>query len=303
MKKLKLINLLFAAMLITCCATVNAQEEAEEEKPDVPEKTVQLKYFNRFNQMQWLQVESQTKTGKKTEPRANASLRVYLDSIAETNLLGKLNTGSSSKGRVIIPPALKGSWDASGTHEFIVIEEATGKDEEETSYSLAIQKAKLAIDTSSDGETRTITVTATRLEDGEWVPAPDVEMKVGVERLGGVLSGGDEETYTTDSSGIVTLEFSRKDLPGNEKGVINLMARVDDNEYHGNLSVKMPVPWGVVTKADTGFFNQRTLWAKSSRAPYWLMFIAYGIIAGVWGTLIYLVFQLIRVIRMGKSVS
>jgi len=117
------------------------------------------------------------------------------------------------------------------------------------------------------------------------------------------MTGGEEETYTTDSSGVVTFEFVRKDLPGNEKGLINLVARVDDNEYHGNLSAKMSTPWGVVTKADTGFFDQRTLWAKSSRAPYWLMFIAYGIILGVWGTLIYLVFQLIKVIRMGKAAS
>ncbi len=32
----------------------------------------------------------------------------------------------------------------------------------------------------------------------EWVPAADVDMKVGINRLGGILSAGEEAIYTTD---------------------------------------------------------------------------------------------------------
>ncbi len=301
MKKLNLNKIIFLGLgLLLSFTPIKAQEE-EQEKPDVPEQVVKLRYFNQSNSLQWLQVESQLKTGKKVEPRQNAALRIYLDSLSEENLLAKVNTGKAGKAKVTIPPAMKDLWDANGMHEFIVIEEPATKDAEETSYTLEIQKAKIAIDTTSDEETRNITVTVTKLENGEWVPAPEVEMKIGVVRLGGILSAGEDETYTTDSSGTVAVEFTRKDLPGDEKGVISLMARVDDNETLGNLSVKTNAPWGVATTVDDTFFSQRTLWAKSSRAPYWLMFLAYGIIAGVWGTLIYLVFQLIKVIRMGKA--
>ena len=301
MKKRKLNKLIIACLgLLLFALPVRAQEE-EPEEPEATEQVIRLRYFSQANSLQWLQVESQFKTGKKYETRPNATVRVYLDSLSDETLLAKTNTGSSGKTRVTLPPQLKERWDASGTHEFIVMEDPASEDGEESEYSLEVQKGKIVIDTTSDEETRNITVTVTKLENGEWVPAPEVEMKIGVERLGGILTAGEDETYTTDSSGIITVEFIHKELPGDEKGLISLVARVDDNEMLGNMLVKTSAPWGVATTADDSFFEQRSLWARSSKAPYWLMFLAYGIIAGVWGTLLYLVFQLVKVIRMGKT--
>src|SRR6185436_20615217 len=120
---------------------------------------------------------------------------------------------------------------------------------------------KITIDTLADAEARTITVSVSALIGGEWVPAKDVEMKVGVARSGGsILSAGDEETYTTDSTGIVTAEFKRDSLPGDQKGNIILAAKVEDNDQYGNLLVEKAVPWGVALKPEKNFFDQRTLW-------------------------------------------
>ncbi|MER3499590.1 MAG: hypothetical protein C4308_13655 [Chitinophagaceae bacterium] len=44
--------------------------------------------------------------------------------------------------------------------------------------------------------------------------------------------------------GIATGEFKRDGLPGDAKGMITLVARVEDNEELGNLITEMPVPWG-----------------------------------------------------------
>ncbi len=126
-------------------------------------------------------------------------------------------------------------------------------------------------------------------------------MKIGVKRHGGILSAGDDATYTTDSSGILTVEFKRDSLPGDVKGNIILTARVDDNEFFGNLQVEKIVPWGEVTKIDDSFFNKRTLWTTRSRTPFWLLFMAYTIILGVWGTLVYLIFQLFRIKKLGRT--
>src|SRR5436190_3674815 len=99
----------------------------------------------------------------------------------------------------------------------------------------------------------------------EWIPAKDVEMKVGISRMGGVLSAGDEATYTTDSSGSVTVEFKKDSLPGDEKGNIILAAKVENNDQYGNLFVEKTVPWGISKKSDNTFFKQRTLWSTRSR--------------------------------------
>ncbi|HEY0731132.1 MAG TPA: hypothetical protein VGD33_01840 [Chitinophagaceae bacterium] len=305
MKKLKQFKpflLLLAATLVALTSNLFGQDEKAEE-PEAPEKLVKLRYFNQDNNLQYILVESQLKTGKKIEPRPQVAIKLYLDSIGTDRLIAAMNTGTSGKAKVIIPPAMKETWDAASKHSFIVVETPAEKDAAEVTTSFDIEKAKLSIDTSYEEGVRSVTVKVMRLENGEWLPANEVEMKVGVERLGGILTGGGEETYTTDSSGMVTLEFTRTGIPGNEKGDIVLMARVDDNEYFGNLQLKRTVPWGVATKVNTHFFDQRTLWSTRQNAPIWLMLLAYSIMASVWGVLIYLVIQLFRIKKLGKAAA
>jgi hypothetical protein len=138
-------------------------------------------------------------------------------------------------------------------------------------------------------------------ENNDWVPAKDVEMKIGVGRQGGVLSAGDEATYTTDSTGSIEVEFKKANLPGDVKGNFVVMAKVEDNEQYGNLVVEKTVPWGTQLKPDTGFFDQRTLWSTRFRTPFWLLFLVYAIVIGVWGTIIYLVWQIVKINKLGKA--
>ena len=138
-----------------------------------------------------------------------------------------------------------------------------------------------------------------KLEHNEWMPAADVELKVGIQRFGGLIPAGDEETYTTDSTGKVTAEFKREGLPGDEHGTIILAAKVEDNDQFGNLLIQKKAAWGVARKIDHNFFDQRTLWSTRFKTPYWLLFIAYSIIIGVWGTLIYLIRQVVKIIKLG----
>jgi hypothetical protein len=144
-------------------------------------------------------------------------------------------------------------------------------------------------------------VNVSALEGGEWIPAKDVEMKVGVNRLGGILSVGDEETYTTDSTGTVSAEFKKDSLPGDQQGNIILVAKVEDNDKYGNLLIEKTVPWGLAITPQKNFFDQRTLWSTRYRTPLWLLFIAYSIVIGVWGTIIYLVAQIVKIGKLGKA--
>ena len=176
-----------------------------------------------------------------------------------------VTTDKNGKAKSFLPPSLKAAWEASPLHKFIAV--ATGK-EEETTAELEIIKSKIKIDTAIEEGTRRITVQVMKYENSEWVPANEVEMKVGIQRLGGILSAGDEETYTTDSSGTVNVELTKDSLPGDEKGNMVLVAKVEDNDQYGNLLVQKTVPWGVALKTDKSFFDQRTLWTTRFRTPY-----------------------------------
>lgn len=278
-----LLFFVFAMSLLT--RPLAAQEEGK--------KIVKLHYVNSNNSVQYLLLESMLKKGKVLSPITHQSYKIYLDS-AGINLISNLKTDETGKAKAFIPPSLKAVWDASSQHTFIVM-----AGDEEVISDFVITKAKITLDTSNADGVRNITVSVLKMEDTKWVPAADVEMKVGIQRLGGILSAGEEDNYTTDSSGTVMVEFKRDKLPGDQKGNLLLVAKVEDNELFGSLIAEKKALWGVAAKVETGFFDQRTLWSTRFRTPYWLLFMAYSIIIGVWGTLFYLIRQVIEIIKLG----
>jgi hypothetical protein len=244
--------------------------------------------------MQYLILKSILKKGKLQTPQPNKSYQLFLDSSDASNLIANVKTDASGSAKAFLPVLLKEKWAAKSSHTFIV---KAGDEELITDYS--ISKAKITIDTASSEGIKSITVTVLKQDGSEWLPAPDVEMKVGIQRLGGVLSAGDEETYTTDSSGSVTVEVKKDNLPGDNKGNIILIAKAEENDLYGNLQIEKAAPWGIKQTVDSSFFNKRTLWSTRFRTPFWLLFIAYSIVLSVWGTLIYLIFQLIKIKKLG----
>ena len=295
MKKLKINKylLLLSVLLTSFVINVIAQVTPVEQK-----EIVKLHYFNSNNSLQYLLLESILKTGKKIEPQTNKAFTLFLDKNQPENLIDKVLTDKNGKAKAIIPPQLKTLWDSSSQHTFILVAEATGK-KEETSSEFTITKAKISIDTLSTDGVKNITVQVMKYENNQWIPAKEIEMKIGVERLGGILSAGDEQTYTTDSTGTATSEFKKDSLPGDQQGNFMLIAKVEDNDELGNLIIEKRVPWGVAMKPDNNFFSQRTLWSTRFRTPIWLLFMAYSIIIGVWGTIIYLVFQIVKIKKLG----
>ncbi len=274
--------------------SVCAQNEAV-----VTEKQLKLYYVNSNNSLQYLVVQTNLKTGKNIAPNKNVSVQLYLDSNSTTNLIGKFITDAEGKGKAFLPPSLKSVWDASSLHKFIAVPEYGGK-EEVSPTEIEITKARITLDTASSDGVRSISVKVERNENDKWVPVKDVELKIGVQRLGGILPAGETATYTTDSSGTAKVDLKKDSLPGDEKGNLLLVAKVEDNEFFGNLIIEKNANWGVPTTIDNTFFNQRTLWTTRFKTPYWLLFMAYSIVIGVWGTLIYLVMQFFRLRKIGR---
>jgi hypothetical protein len=295
LKRNKLVFLLLPFLFILLTNRVMAQEDSV-----AAEELVKLKYFNDNNGTQYLILENSLKTGKKVEMLNNKVFQLYLDSNATGNLIGKVTTDKKGKAKSFIPPSLKAIWDASPTHKFIAV--AAGK-ETENAAELEIAKAKIQIDTVSAEGVRSITVQVMHFENNAWVPANEVEMKVGIQRHGSILSAGEEATYTTDSTGSVTVELNKDSLPGDLKGNYILAARVEDNDLFGNLEVEKTVPWGIAVKADHSFFEKRALWTTRFKTPLWLLFMAYSIVIGVWGTIFYLIFQMVKIKKLGVAHS
>ena len=294
---MKTLNKIVAGILVSCFSFFSVGVLAQDEKPEV---LVTYRYFVKNHSFQYLLVQTKIKRNKKLEVKPGVVLNLYLDEKAPENAIAKVRTNEKGEAKAVLPPSLKAIWDSSSTHKFLAIMEATSL-EEETTTELEITKAKIVLDTVNEDGVRSVTAQVLALENGEWLAAPDVELKIGVRRMGGDIKIGEEETYTTDSLGQAAGEFKIDSLPADDaKGNIVLVAKTEDNEKYGNMLVEKTVPWGTYFTRGSNF-DKRSLWATRDKTPIWLLLMAYSIMIAVWGVIIYLIVQLIKIKKLGKD--
>lgn len=270
-------------------------QEATEVSPTI----LGLRYFLPQTKVPYILVTTKKKVGRKFEPVSNVTVQVYVNETTESNLLGTVTTAGNGEGKIAFPASFKNIWDAQDELKFVAAS-VPAKGEESLSADLTIKKAILVIDTLNNGETRSVTAQLQEKSGDVWVPVKEIEMKLGVKRMLQNLSVGDEATYTSDSAGTASAVFMRDSIPGDKKGTIILVAQVEDNDVYGNLTAEKAVTWGKPVVVTNQFWH-RSLWSTGDRAPYWLLFLALSIVAGVWGTFIYLILQLLKIRKLGKD--
>jgi hypothetical protein len=262
------------------------------------ELILKIGYYKPVDNLPYLKISATEKVDRKFIPQKDITASVYIGEEIAGGLLEKIKTDKNGEYKIFIPASFKSTWESASTFSFIAVTEAT-KIFQSTKSEMSVTKAKIELDTSSADGAKSITVKVNELKEAEWRPAKNVELKIAVRRSLGNLPVGDEESYTTDSTGSATAEFKRDSLYGDEKGNYTIIARTEDNDVYGNIFTEKIVNWGVVPVQDKSFY-QRSLWATRSRTPIWLLALAYSIIAGVWGTLIYLVRELLKIKKLGK---
>jgi hypothetical protein len=253
-------------------------------------------YVNSNNQLQYLKATAKTKVNGKFTLVPGIVVTAYIKEDSPQNLLGKSTTNEKGEAFIYLTPGVKDIWMSSPQQHFVVASDA-GMGFSAATGEVDMTKAKLQIDTA---EGRSVVVRLLQMVKGNWVPAKEVDVKLAIKRMGGDLNISDAPTYTTDSAGSFSVDFKRENLPGDEHGNLSLVASVDDNDTYGTLSAERTVPWGVY-EPWVSDFDKRTLYARRGRAPIWLDFMAYSIIAVVWGSLIFLLYQLGRIRKLGRA--
>jgi len=134
---------------------------------------------------------------------------------------------------------------------------------------------------------KTVTVTATTLDNGKEIPVAGETVSVFVPRMFSNLMIGD---ITLDDTGTGTLEFP-SDLPGGKEGNLTIVAAFIDNATYGNVEKREVIHWGVPT--DYLPTSHRALWTQ--RAPRWMIYTLSVLLAGVWGHYFFAIISLIRI--------
>jgi hypothetical protein len=260
-----------------------------------------LNYHSLNNKLPYLTVSAKFRNEKVIETVKGMKVKVYITEVAEENLLSTVVTDNKGQAKLIIPVSAKETWDSQPKHAFIAVSEETPAFAE-TQAEIEITKSRILIDTTTTEEgKRALSVQVMELGEEGWVPAADVELKIGVNRLGSLLPISEEESYTTDEEGMVEAAYERLNLPSSEEnGNLVLAVKVEDNDNYGNLITETTLPWGTYLKA-VDITDQRSLWGTRDKTPLWLLFMAYTLALGVWGTIVYLVYQIIRIKKLGKT--
>ena len=291
MKKNNYKFILVAVLFSIMATTVIAQDG------DKKDLMLSVSYFNNNNKTQYLVAHTKCKIDGKFLPIPAIEISFYItNDSSESHFLGKSITNDKGEAPLMIPATAQSEWTKSTKQSFVVVSKAT-KVFDQTKASSDIVKAKLKIDTTSD---RKINVTFLELKDTSWTIVKGVELKVAIKRLGGDLNVSETQTYTTDSTGAISADFKRDSLPGDLNGNLTLIAKVEDNDTYGNLTVEEQVPWGNKFEY-VSRFDRRTLFARRGHSPIWLELLAYSIIVVVWIILIYLIGQLRKIKMLGEQ--
>ncbi len=270
---------------------------------DKPALLLKLEYFNTSNSVPYIQITAMEKADGKLQPLKALPIQLYLNDSVAANGIAHVITNERGKAIATIPPSLQNIWKAGDQLSFIAISSPTRTFGAQTK-TLDITKARLILDTiAGEDGARTVKATVQEMHGDSAVNMKDVEIKVGVQRQASFLPIGDDESYTTDSTGTITATFTKDSLPGDSKGNLVLGARLEDNDTYGNISVLKMVPWGRVKRDDYFGYGERSLWAVSAKAPLPLIIVALSMIVGVWGVIIYLVFQIIRIKKLGTAAT
>lgn len=176
--------------------------------------------------------------------------------------------------------------DAAGKLNFKAIF-AGNKGMDPTEGEVTIKRARLEITPVKEDSLLTVQVKLTDLGTGKETPIPELALGIFVARLINPLKVGEG---TTDADGAATVEIPNA-LPGDAKGNITLIARLDENEEYGNIEASVVQPWGVKV-SDQLTQLPRALW--SPHPPLWMVITFTILMAVVWGHYIVIIVQLFR---------
>lgn len=261
---------------------------------------LRLSYTNSENKLQCLSFNASIKTGQELKPVTKQKLKIYFeDAENPKNEIAELITDFSGKAVLPIPESMQTYYKTNNPIKFIARMDSL-PDLGVLETEIEVTKAKLLVEATENDNKRIVKVVLLEKSDSSFIPAPDVEIKLGIKRLSSILPFNEESSFTTDSTGSITAEYTIDSIPGNNNGEIVLVAKVEEHELYGTLENETKVNWGNINMVNQGLYPP-SLWTPGDQVPLWLLILALSIICSVWCTLLFLFIQIFKIKKLGKA--
>ncbi len=201
---------------------------------------LKFNYFKENDGSKMLVADLKTKVNRKFRPVQNAEIKFFAATDSTDMLLGKVKTNEEGRATFIISNKFKLKADTGGVYTYIA--KFAGNDTlKSKSSDLQIQDITVDLNLKEIDSVKTMTFSAFVLKgDGEKEPVNNVEVTFYAKRLFSLLPLGKEQL----SNGTCSLEFPN-DLPGDSAGNVLVFAKIEDNDYFGNVEKKATVAWGI----------------------------------------------------------
>lgn len=162
------------------------------------------------------------------------------------------------------------------------------KNMEEGVGEVSVKRAKLMVTPIAEEGVYSVQVKLVDMSTGTEIPVPEVAIGLFVKRQFNPLKVGEG---TTDEAGEATIEFP-SGLPGDPKGNLNIIAKLDEDENFGYLEANfIGEKWGTPV-SDRLEDQPRALW--SAHPPVWMLITFIVLMTAVWGHYIVIVYELFR---------
>ncbi|MFB6319299.1 c-type cytochrome [Saccharicrinis sp. FJH54] len=135
------------------------------------------------------------------------------------------------------------------------------------------------------------------IKDGAKIPVKNAEVNLFAKRVFGNLPV--DEVKRTDEEGYAYF-MAPADLPGDSAGYVSFVANLPNEDLYGTVNTDTMLQAGVPTHP-VSLRAQRAMWNTIWKAPVWLLIAYFTVVAGVWGFIFYILFQIRNIFLLGKN--
>ncbi|MFA9371155.1 MAG: cytochrome c [Labilibaculum antarcticum] len=133
---------------------------------------------------------------------------------------------------------------------------------------------------------------------GDRVALQGIELSIKVKRSFGYLDISGDDAYTNEK-GEVNVQFPA-DLPGDREGHVDLLVKVTDDAYYGEVNVDRIASLGLPTDP-VNPLDERAMWGTRANAPIWIVLSYVGGVISIWGVIFLVLFQLMKLPKLAKT--
>ncbi len=293
--RLLLVTSVVCLMAYSVVAQTETDTTTEIEKPDL---SLEFRYIEANNKTKILEVIAKAKLEGTWQSQKGIQVHFYRNAEEEANLLGNVTTNDHGLARFILPEGVEKYAAAGGEYTFVAVTGGTDQFDP-VSEEVIIAESSFEMSLSEEDSVRQVHISFQALDaEGNEVPVGEVEVQLYIKRLFGLLPLS-EDPETTDENGEVSVDFSTV-IGGDTAGNLIIVAKIEDHERFGNLEFQRKIKWGIPLIIDPNL-SARELWSSRANAPIYLIVIVNTMLIGIWGVILYILFQAYKISKISKG--